>query len=291
MRASEILDPVIDESLTQTLKRAAIPVAASAAMLYGGVKATDYLTQSPHEVMSTSTPQFGPGDWVYGDSGEDTNANTPVAAPEQAADGPVGQPAPQQLKSAPKPSTASGKPPVHYIHDAASAAYRSAVKATGLKDRRTLILALTIWGEARSQGELGMRAVGHVIKNRANQVGTRWADRDIVGVALQHKQFSCWNPSDPNLFRMMNINHLKPNSLDEERWQQAVEIASKIVHGERDPTAGATFYHTTAVNPFWGAAKHFVAKLGSHVFYREPKKGEPVAAHQPQWARAMNSRG
>src|SRR5262249_25685887 len=55
-------------------------------------------------------------------------------------------------------------------------------------------LAATAWAEARSEGELGMRAVAHVMVNR---VGDRFGD-DLQTVILAPKQFSAWNLGDPN---------------------------------------------------------------------------------------------
>ena len=61
------------------------------------------------------------------------------------------------------------------------------------------ILAHTMWGEARDQGIDGMIAIGNVINNRAKDTKhARMFGQGIKNIATKHKQFSCWNPNDPN---------------------------------------------------------------------------------------------
>lgn len=129
------------------------------------------------------------------------------------------------------------------------------------------ILALTMWGEARNQGVDGMRAVGHVIKNRAEE-GKSQFGQGIKGVATAPHQFSAWNKNDPNRSKMNHIEDLNPNSVDYERWQTAQKLAADILTGrDPDPTQGSLYYHTTAVNPRWARNMDPVTKIGTHVFY------------------------
>lgn len=131
------------------------------------------------------------------------------------------------------------------------------------------ILALTIWGEARNQGEEGMRAVGHVIKNRAEADDPKFG-QGIKGVALAPKQFSAWNKHDPNARKMNAIDNLDPKSDDYQSWQQAQRIAVNILNGsDPDPTDGALYYHTTAVHPAWARHADPNVRIGSHVFYND----------------------
>ena len=55
------------------------------------------------------------------------------------------------------------------------------------------IVAMTILGEARGEGEEGMYAVACVIAQRS----IAWK-RTPKQICLADKQFSCWNPKDPN---------------------------------------------------------------------------------------------
>ena len=127
-------------------------------------------------------------------------------------------------------------------------------------------MALTMWGEGRNQGEAGMRAVGHVIRNR-------WLARrhgafvtDTVSAAYQ---FSCWNAGDPNRAAMLDIEDLRPSSADHRLWQDAKRIAAEILAGRStDPTSGALFYHSVDVQPAWSRGLMPVAQIGSHLFFR-----------------------
>ncbi|HEY0044366.1 MAG TPA: cell wall hydrolase [Allosphingosinicella sp.] len=127
-------------------------------------------------------------------------------------------------------------------------------------------MALTMWGEARNQGEEGMRAVGHVIANRraAKTHGTYVTD--TVSAAWQ---FSCWNKNDPNRALMLAIEDLPEGGAAHRQWLAAKRIAAEILAGRSaDPTGGALFYHTTAVSPAWSRGEVPVTQIGSHLFFR-----------------------
>lgn len=156
-------------------------------------------------------------------------------------------------------------------------------------------LALTIWAEARNQGESGMRAVGHVIKNRTEH--ERWDD-NIKGVVQQRKQFSSWNPGDPNreaMETMLEIDRMfrdHPENFDEwqkkfmqspeyreyKKYREAKEIAKDILKGrDSDPTHGALFYHTNAISPPWSKGQEPIAKIADHTFYKTDAKAKKTA--------------
>lgn len=136
-----------------------------------------------------------------------------------------------------------------------------------IENEELAYLALTMWAEARGEGETGMRAVGHVIKNRADSGRTRAFGSGIRGVVTKSRQFSCWNSGDPNRTRMQRVAHL-PEGRDKEMWERAQQIAGEILHGEsEDPTNNAVFYHTRSVSPRWAANVQRVATIGSHIFY------------------------
>lgn len=126
-------------------------------------------------------------------------------------------------------------------------------------------MALTMWGEARSHGETGMRAVGHVIHNRKVEGRFGAYVTDTVSKAYQ---FSCWNEGDPNRAAMLNIESLPRDSRDYAMWLAAKRIASEIMSGRSpDITGGALFYHTTAVAPKWSRGVEPVRQIGSHLFF------------------------
>lgn len=139
-----------------------------------------------------------------------------------------------------------------------------------------LMLAKTMWGEARQHGVSGMNAVGHVIANRARAEKPSFG-LGIKGVALKKNaagvyQFSCWNPRDPNRAKLANIDNLPKDSPDYKAWQEAKKLAVSIMNGKSaDPTRGATFYHTTAIKPYWAAPEKYSATVGNHIFYTGAK--------------------
>lgn len=127
-------------------------------------------------------------------------------------------------------------------------------------------MALTMWGEARNGGEEAMRAVGHVIDNRRR---ARTHGRYATETVSAAWQFSAWNRNDPNYPAMLNIDRLRPDSLDHARWLTAKRVAAEILSGaSRDPTGGALFYHTAAVSPRWSAGLAPVSVIGGHLFFR-----------------------
>ena len=69
-------------------------------------------------------------------------------------------------------------------------------------DPERLALARTAWGEGRNQGRDGMHLIQNVIKNRANSGGAYNWPENVFDVTRQSKQFSAWNPNDPNKAKM-----------------------------------------------------------------------------------------
>lgn len=128
------------------------------------------------------------------------------------------------------------------------------------------LLAATMWGEARSEGEQGMRAVGHVIVNR---VGDRFGG-DLETVIRAPKQFSAWNLGDPNRPLVMHPERYATGGVNLVTWQLAQSVAYEVLSGRSvDPTNGALFYHTRAIQPYWSRYGQGRTIIGAHVFYRD----------------------
>lgn len=161
--------------------------------------------------------------------------------------------------------------------------------ATPEPPRDLIVLAQTIWGEARSHGVQGMDAVGHVILNRATNPNKRLFGDGIEGVSKKPYQFSAWLDNDPNSTKMEEIVILdkeiqKGNipggksyeefmktkqGIEYAAWLKAKKVAAAILSGEsKDPTNGALFYHTTAVTPKWSKRMTPIGQVKNHVFYR-----------------------
>jgi spore germination cell wall hydrolase CwlJ-like protein len=128
-------------------------------------------------------------------------------------------------------------------------------------------MALTMWGEARGDGEDGMRAVGHVIENRRRAGAPQ--GRFVTETVSEAYQFSCWNPGDPNRRAMLDVDRLPADSYDARMWRLARQVAGDILAGRsQDPTGGALFYHTLAVAPAWSDGVPVASRIGRHLFFR-----------------------
>ena len=131
-------------------------------------------------------------------------------------------------------------------------------------------MALTMWGEARGDGEAGMRAVGHVIDNR-RRLGRHGAF--VTDTVSEAWQFSCWNPGDPNLAAMLNVDALPANSHERLMWQAARRLAAEILSGRsEDPTGGSLFYHSVDVSPLWSQGIAPAGQIGRHLFFRTARR-------------------
>lgn len=132
------------------------------------------------------------------------------------------------------------------------------------------VLARTIYGEARGETLGGKIAVAHVILNRARDPGPDWWGDSITQVCHKPKQFSCWNPEDPNRAVM------EAADLTDTAFQKCMAAALLAVSGEApDPTGGATHYHTAnpptvhvVWPPKWAHALKHTLDIGAHRFYR-----------------------
>lgn len=128
-----------------------------------------------------------------------------------------------------------------------------------------LIVAATLWGEARGEGVNGMKAVANVIRNRADS--KKKTPKEIV---LQKKQFSMWNDTTvDNFLNKINKSILK-NPSEGTAWENAKEIVKKYVKVKGpDNTNGAQFYHTTSIKPNWDYNKlKYTTTIGNHKFYK-----------------------
>jgi N-acetylmuramoyl-L-alanine amidase len=132
-------------------------------------------------------------------------------------------------------------------------------------------MALTMWGEARGDGEAGMRAVGHVIDNRRRARAPN--PRFVTDTVSEAWQFGCWNRADPNYTAMLNIDMLPVNGHDYRMWRLARQLAEEVMSGRsEDPTDGSLFYHGIAVAPRWSDGIVPIRRIGAHVFFRTARR-------------------
>jgi N-acetylmuramoyl-L-alanine amidase len=125
------------------------------------------------------------------------------------------------------------------------------------------VLARTLWGEARGDGEPGMEAVACVILNRVRRARDSWG-KTVAEVCKKDRQFSCWNVGDPNREKMLAVRE------DDAAFKQALAVANRAIAGTlADVTVGATHYHTRAVRPNWSVGKTPCFERGDHVFFND----------------------
>ena len=131
------------------------------------------------------------------------------------------------------------------------------------RDEEILMMARTIWAEARGESRLGRLGVGSVIKNRVDT--SRRFGRSVTEVVLAPKQFSCYN-------RAVSIKRLlQPTRYDSKSvWEKCLAIAEDVMSGKvDDPTDGATHYCRYDCHPKWREKMIETTRIGSHVFMRE----------------------
>ena len=127
-----------------------------------------------------------------------------------------------------------------------------------------MLLAMLLWGEARGEGLIGMRAVAQVVANRVRRGG--WFGRGWRDVMLKPYQFSCFLPDDPQAGWL-----LKPLAHgSSETWQKCLFVAREALEQRLpDVVDGATHYYAVSIPaPRWAKEMTFVRQLGRHRFYR-----------------------
>jgi spore germination cell wall hydrolase CwlJ-like protein len=127
------------------------------------------------------------------------------------------------------------------------------------------VLARTLWGEARGEGEQGMLAVACVIHNRvkiSQEKGKYWWGNSIIQICQKPYQFSCWNRADPNFKKLTAVDETDLH------FATALRIARRAVIGcLLDITGGATHYHAASIMPYWVKGETPSATIGNHIFY------------------------
>ena len=135
-------------------------------------------------------------------------------------------------------------------------------KLTLFEQPGELLLAATLYGEARGEPALGKRAVAWVVRNRMEKAHDFVAAHDrnhplygngtVSGVVLRPWQFSCWNKGDPNLHALLDIVASNGESINPALWAVLKAVATGVLASSpewEDNTYGATHYCTVAL---WG---------------------------------------
>ena len=136
-------------------------------------------------------------------------------------------------------------------------------------NKEFMCLVNTLYAEARSEPEEGIRAVMSVIYNRKKAKGY---PNIFCGVILQDKQFSAFN-SDKSLA----TKPLKPiRELDKEAYRKVSSVAQEAAQGAFKPVLDEDVLHyaKTSVRNHWTKRMKVVKIVSSHKFMKVNTSGE-----------------
>lgn len=131
-------------------------------------------------------------------------------------------------------------------------------------DAQWRCLSEALYFEARGETVKGQFAVAEVILNRVDSA--RYPDT-ICGVVHQGTgaKYACQFT--------YTCDGYAENIHEPRAFERVGKIAKIMVEGAQRPlTKGATHYHTHAVNPRWARVYPRVARIGDHLFYRQPTR-------------------
>ncbi len=129
-------------------------------------------------------------------------------------------------------------------------------------DDQWTCLTEALYFEARGESVKGIFAVAEVILNRVDSPAF---PNTVCGVVNQGTgaRFQC---------QFTYTCDGRAETIHEPRaFRKVGKIAKLMLDGiaPRNLTAGATFYHTSAVRPGWARSFERTASIGSHLFYRD----------------------
>lgn len=130
------------------------------------------------------------------------------------------------------------------------------------------IVAATLTGEARGEGEKGMQAVLNVLMNRLKYAKETDLNK-LKDVSLARKQFSIWNDKKTDEQKAAFVNKMRKTP----QWATAIKLIDNAKNGKLpDITGNATFYHTNKVDPDWSDTFVKTNIIGNHIFYNHGKE-------------------
>lgn len=123
-------------------------------------------------------------------------------------------------------------------------------------------LTTAIYFEARGETAKGQRAVAEVIVSRTKQRGR---PKSVCGVVYEgsHRSTGCQFS--------FTCDGIADVVRDRAAWARAKRVAGLVLsaRGRKKISRGATHYHATWVRPYWASSMVKVARIGSHIFYRD----------------------
>lgn len=118
------------------------------------------------------------------------------------------------------------------------------------------VIARTLWAEARSEGERGLRLVATVIHTRSQATGRTYEE-----VCVRKRQFSCWGTGYSDKRCVPPAKSIS--------WHTCLKIQQEMLSGTFKPdarVAGVRHYYATSIKaPKWAHGKPS-KRFGRHVF-------------------------
>lgn len=112
-----------------------------------------------------------------------------------------------------------------------------------------MCLATVVYLEARGESYEGQIAVAEVVMNRVKSENYPDTACDVI---MQQGQF---------VYRE-GLESILTGTI-------SYEAAYEVMTCGSDLTGGATYFHTTEVNPYWSDDFEYTVTIGNHVFYKE----------------------
>ncbi|WP_217907158.1 cell wall hydrolase [Massilia sp. BJB1822] len=160
--------------------------------------------------------------------------------------------------------------PLHAPANPPLTAAAAAPPSPAMPNEVQLVLARTLWGEARGEGSAGMEAVACVVLNRVKRQ-TYWG-KSVIEVCRKPYQFSCWNQNDRNYAAMLKLDANAAELADAYAIAgRAIANVLSIREAFSDSTNGATHYHARTLSPLprWARGHATCARIGNHLFYND----------------------
>ncbi|NEX45537.1 cell wall hydrolase [Pseudotabrizicola algicola] len=210
-------------------------------------------------VSQSNSPEMGMAEQIASLMGAEhaTVGAVPQARLAALAKGPVTPEAPAKKASATADAQqAEPAVPVLIRYEESFVARQPAPQGDG----QWQCLQQALYFEARGESLRGQFAVAEVILNR---VDSRDYPNSVCGVVRQGGSNGC------------QFSYVCDGNSDVMRDRAAADTAGRIARimlngAPRGLTAGATHFHTRAVNPNWARQFPRTAAIGAHLFYRQP---------------------
>ena len=172
-------------------------------------------------------------------------------------------------------------------------------QAQSVNSRELDCLARNIYYEAGLESEEGKVAVGLVTINRSND---EKYPHTICGVVNQKTVFSVPKTithvrevTTGVIFKTVNrvketqvvwtsravcqfswrCENVRKINYNDSRWENSLAVAQELLEGGygefRDKYADAEYFHEKHIHPAWAKTKHFINRIGGHIFYADKK--------------------